>query len=116
MAGKINFALGHLAFSGGGVEVERLFSGTAIQVEGRMRSLSNAALKERTMISSNRELVGFDGWVHISSQFRLIGSFMFQNIWTDQAEVFCIIWSLDYLTKSILTPQNNSVIFCHLKT
>ena len=42
------FALGHLAFSGAGVGVERLFSGAAVQVEGRMRSLSNAALKERS--------------------------------------------------------------------
>ena len=39
------FALGQLAFSGAGVGVERLFSGASIQVEGRMRSLSNVALK-----------------------------------------------------------------------
>ena len=53
------FALGHLTFSVAGVGVERLFIGAAIQVEGRMRYLSNAALKEKTMIASNRELLNF---------------------------------------------------------
>ena len=49
------FALGHLASSDAGVEI--LFSGAEIQVEGRMHSLSNEALKERTMIASNRDLL-----------------------------------------------------------
>ena len=48
------FTLGHLAFSGASIGVERLFSGAAIQVEGKMRSLTNAALNERAMIASYR--------------------------------------------------------------
>ena len=51
------FALGHLAFSGAGIGVERLFSGAAIQADGRLHSLSNAALRERTLIATNREIV-----------------------------------------------------------
>ena len=42
-------------FSGAGVGVERLFSGAAIQAEGRLRVLSNSALRERTLIASNRQ-------------------------------------------------------------
>ena len=44
-------------FSGAGVGVERLFSGAAIQAEGRLRVLSNTGLRERTMIASNRDLI-----------------------------------------------------------
>ena len=51
------FALANLCFSGAGVGVERLFSGAAIQAEGRLRVLSNTGLRERTMIASNRDLI-----------------------------------------------------------
>ena len=47
----------YLCFSGAGVGVERLFSGAAIQAEGRLRMLSNTGLRERTMIASNRDLI-----------------------------------------------------------
>ena len=50
-----HFALANLCFSGAGVGVERLFSGAAIQAEGRLRVLSNSALRERTLIASNRQ-------------------------------------------------------------
>lgn len=51
------FALANECFSGSGTGVERLFSGAAIQAEGRLRVISNEALRERTLIASNRDLL-----------------------------------------------------------
>ena len=72
------FALANLCFSGAGVGVERLFSGAAIQAEGRLRVLSNTGLRERSMIASNRDLIEWlDFWLN-SLSFCFFVSFVFK--------------------------------------